>query len=414
MTNSLLTAAEAIELLKVKPQTLYSYVSRGLIRSVRHPDGRSRLYFGEDVARLHERAAARSGHGPVAADAMHHGEPIIPTRLVEITKAGPRYRGHLATKLAMEKVTFEAVSELLWTGLLHEGAFAWDTCPLPQNVKELPSPDAPEQMLETIARLTIELGMARGTASARVRKGDTLHAARELIQATACSLPLLSRSAQRTELLPEESISDCIARAFVPADRDLVSGMIEALLVLFADHELSPGTFAARIAASSGAPLHSCVTAALCTMTGSEIGRHYARMEQVFLGSGDASQIIERARAAIRSGSSPLGFGHPLYPAGDPRAAHLFQLMHQGRPATRDGENILLYAETIAREFEIHPRHELAILALTAGLGFPRGSSAGLFVLARLPGLVAHILEQRLDGRILRPRAKFLGLSSLG
>ena len=88
--------------------------------------------------------------------------------------------------------------------------------------------------------------------------------------------------------------------------------------------------------------------------------------------------------------------------------------MRQCGPATQDGENILLYAETIAREFEIHPRHELAILALTTGLGFPHGSSAGLFVLARLPVLVAHILEQRLDGRILRPRAKFVGLSSLG
>src|SRR3954452_23743551 len=95
-----MTRAEALNGLRVKPETLYSYVSRGLIRRVAHTDGRS-LYAREDVERVRARSFARSGHGPVAASAVHWGEPILATQITEITSAGPRYRGELATGLAL-------------------------------------------------------------------------------------------------------------------------------------------------------------------------------------------------------------------------------------------------------------------------------------------------------------------------
>src|SRR5689334_19850759 len=88
-----LSARETIALLDIKLQTLYAYVSRGLIRSTSRPGRKERMYLREDVERVHARALARSGHGPVAADAMNLGHAIIPTAITEITAQGPRYRG---------------------------------------------------------------------------------------------------------------------------------------------------------------------------------------------------------------------------------------------------------------------------------------------------------------------------------
>src|SRR5262245_27008220 len=95
---------EVLGLLGIKPQTLYAYVSRGLIRSVPHPDGRSSLYAREDVDRVRARSAARAGRALIAAAAIRSGEPVIDTAITEITEEGPRYRGRLASDLARTQV----------------------------------------------------------------------------------------------------------------------------------------------------------------------------------------------------------------------------------------------------------------------------------------------------------------------
>src|SRR3954447_17698739 len=91
-----LSRSEALEILGIKPQTLYCYVSRGYIRSVPQPDGRSSYYVREDVEKVKGKSLGRSGHGPAAAAAMRWGEPVIETSITEITKRGPRYRSRFA------------------------------------------------------------------------------------------------------------------------------------------------------------------------------------------------------------------------------------------------------------------------------------------------------------------------------
>src|SRR5438067_11190377 len=93
-----MSAAEAARSLKVKPQTLYTYVSRGLIRSLAQLDQRSRLYYREDVEKMRARSEAR--HGASAEAAMRWGQPVVSTAITEITPDGPRYRGHAAVELA--------------------------------------------------------------------------------------------------------------------------------------------------------------------------------------------------------------------------------------------------------------------------------------------------------------------------
>src|SRR5689334_14442255 len=86
---------EAIRVLGVKPQTLYSYVSRGLVRRCADHGGRSSAYNFQDIQRLKARSLARSGHGPAAANAIHWGEPVLGTAITKITERGPVYGEHL-------------------------------------------------------------------------------------------------------------------------------------------------------------------------------------------------------------------------------------------------------------------------------------------------------------------------------
>src|ERR1700677_3202122 len=132
------TSREAIALLDVKLETLYAYVSRGLVHSVPVNDGsKERLYLRADIEKLRLRAEARSGHGAVAADAMHYGQPVITSEITELTAEGPKYRGYLATDLA-ERMPFENVARLLWTGRLDIAVAATpQPHPLPANIDVL-------------------------------------------------------------------------------------------------------------------------------------------------------------------------------------------------------------------------------------------------------------------------------------
>lgn len=109
------SSAEALAVLAVKPQTLYSYVSRGMIRRI-CVDGKTSLYSREDVRRLKARSSARSGHGAVAGGALQWGEPVLVTGITEIMENGPRYRDYLALDLAREGYSYKSVAEYLWTG----------------------------------------------------------------------------------------------------------------------------------------------------------------------------------------------------------------------------------------------------------------------------------------------------------
>src|SRR5579884_3645455 len=115
VNSDYMSSAEALAVLGVKPQTLYAYVSRGMIRRI-CLDGKTSLYNREDVRRVKARSTARSGHGAVAGGALQWGEPVLATGITAITKDGPRYRDYLALELAREGYSFESVSEYLWTG----------------------------------------------------------------------------------------------------------------------------------------------------------------------------------------------------------------------------------------------------------------------------------------------------------
>ncbi|MBX7100896.1 MAG: citrate synthase [Myxococcaceae bacterium] len=405
--HQLLSAPEACALLGVKAQTLYAYVSRGLVRRVVRRGAGARAYVRDDVERLTARHKARSGHGPVAAGALRWGEPVLESALTEIGPRGPRYRGFLATALARQRVGFEAVAELLLTGR----APATPPPPWPKALpcgpvaRLVPKGAPPLHCLAGVvpALLLRELGRPEPSGAAELDR------ARALIRTLAGALALgrAGSAGRLEEALRAPSVASAAAVA-LGARGQAATEAIDAVLILSADHELNASCFTARVAASAGAGLLHCVSGALQTMTGPLHGASPDRLEALLAEAGTARRIDAVVAARQRRGEAVIGFGHPLYPGGDPRGAELLALARRlsSRPRAKA---VFTLVRAVERLGGPPPALDVGLVAVTAALGLPPGAAAGLFALGRSAGWLAHALEQRAQGFMLRPRARYVG-----
>jgi citrate synthase len=406
------SAAEAMEMLHVRAQTLYAYVSRGLIHSVAQKGVKDKLYLRDDINRVGKRTLARSGHGAVAASAMDWGEPIFPTSITEITPEGPRYRGHLASELVAAGVSFESVAQLLWTGELTMSAPLWPvrraSADIIKITQTLGAPPSHNNLLEAFGVVLLLLGMRRGPVAHRLLEQQTLLAARDIMHTVVGCCGLAGPARQFRLMRKGESMVQGLLASLSLEATGENSEALRTVLILMADHELPPGTLSARVVASSGGTLHSCLASALCATSGAGVGRLYDRVEE-FLGHGQtAKALVEHAGGLLKQGQSLPGFGHPLYPKGDPRAAQLLDIARRRELQTRESRALFRFIDAIEASTGLRPRQEFALVVLARSMGLPPQATAALFVMGRLAGWVAHVQEQREACTLLRPRARFV------
>jgi citrate synthase len=351
-----MTAAEAARSLKIKPQTLYTYVSRGLIRSLAQLDRRSRLYYREDVEKVRARSEAR--HGASAEAAMRWGQPVVSTAITELTPEGPRYRGHPALELARAGLSFENVAELLWTGVLHREPVQWKHEPLPEGIDRaidalaLQGPGLP--MLRIYALATTILGAAEG-ANSEIRRGTTIPAARQLVLALAGCLGYLARTPGFRHPRAGAPLAADAAHILAPRGGERASAAVNAALVLCADHELSSSTFAARVAASTGAELRACVLAAIGAHSGALLGGGCDRAEDLLRGAATTAELRERIAATEAAGTRVPGFNLVVYPRGDPRARYLLELARELAPQSPRARLIVDFIEEAEHRLHLRP-----------------------------------------------------------
>jgi citrate synthase len=376
---SWITSAQALAILKVQPQTLYANVSRGKIRTRPSPaDSRRSLYHGEDVKALAGRNAGRRSVAEVATHTISFGEPVLASGLSTIAEGRLWYRGEDAVALA-ESASLEETAALLWQAspVAFEASATARGAPRPSN--------SFESALLALARRASHDFPTGGRSGAMLRRE-----AAGLVGTLATAM----LGGGRSDGLP---LHERVAEAWqVPGAADL----IRRVLVLLADHELNASTFAARTAASTGAPLAAGLLAGLSTLAGPRHGGAALAMQAL----AETARRVGARRAVhdwLSRGHALPAFGHPLYPEGDARARAL--LARFELPAV-----FAELREAIAVLSDEEPNVDFALAALAAD-GFPANAPLTLFAIARSVGWIAHMLEQTERGDLIRPRALYDG-----
>jgi citrate synthase len=374
-----LNTDEALTRLRVRPQTLYAYVSRGRVRAEPDPvEPRRSRYRASDIAALAERKARGRKASDVAVGAIAWGEPVLASAITTVRDGRLYYRGQDAVRLS-ETATLEAVARLLRGGL-----------GLPPDEGQT-APPGPTAQSRAFAAFALR---ADADLPAHGRSPDDLASeAAQLLDLMAAAVAGPEGHVQREE--EAGAIHERLGRAW-RAPRETWDAIRRAL-VLLADHELNASTFAARVTASTGASLAAAVLAGLAALSGPRHGGMAARVEAF---AGEAARI--GWRKAMPHNEPPPGFGHALYPDGDPRAAALLASIELPAPLTalrRDVEAAIGQRANV----------DFALVALRQSLGLPAEAPFALFAVSRTAGWLAHAIEQITTGALIRPRARYVG-----
>lgn len=389
--STYLSSADAAALLGVSRQTLYAYVSRGLLHAHPGEEARESRYLAAEVERLAVNRTRGRKPREVARAALDWGLPVLESALTLIEDGRLFYRGQDAVEFSTQASVEEAAA-LLWDCTVEEAFDQAAPC-LPTGFDALAAQWRERRAEQTLLPL-FSLACAEDIgAQWQLPSARRLASAGLLVRRLAACL-LGSRPS--TEPLHLQC-----ARAWQldAAGADLV----RRSLVLCADHELNASGFTARCIASTGANLQASIVGGLAALSGPLHGGTTARVEALLDMLEIAADPAQALRERLARGDDLPGFGHHLYPQGDVRAQALLAGFLDAHPRWQ-------LAITTVRELTGHaPSVDFALAALRRHLGLPAGSAFGLFALGRSLGWIAHALEQGRDGSLIRPRAAYTG-----
>lgn len=396
-----LSVAEAARRLGVKRETVYAYVSRGLLSSRRRPGGRESLLDAGEVARL----AARQRGGAGRAGSL---EVVVDSGLTLLDPDGHLYyRGWDVTEAA-KAAWFEEVALFLWGQPAEDARQLFEA---PAGLLEparaaaaLPPADAAP--LDRLLLALAAAGSADPYRHSREPEGTARRGAR-MIAVLVEALPRLAEPAAEDGPAPVAERLWCRLARRAPSAAE--TRAMNAALVLLADHELATSTLAARVAASTRADLYRVVMAGMAAVGGPLHGGAGDRAARLV--SEAAERGVERAVGdRLASGEELAGFGHLVYRRADPRAEALLEALRSafsGNPFLEAADGVI--AAVRAERPAAFPNVDLALGTFVGAAGMAEGSAEAIFTTARLAGWVAHGMEEYGHRLRFRTRAAYTG-----
>jgi citrate synthase len=330
----------------------------------------------------------------------------------------------------VEHTTFEEVAWLLWhTDLPNRAQLAAlksdlsKSAALPPHVhtlfRALPKQTNPMDALRTAVS-------SLGTTDPYLEKHDPASDLRKAIHLTAQIPTIISafhRYSQGLDAVaPDPTLS--IAANFLymlngKKAHDTLSRVLDAALVLHAEHGMNASTFTARVAAATMCDMHGAVTAATAALKGPLHGGANEDVMQLLIECGDVEHAAKKVRQMLAEGKKVPGFGHRVYKTIDPRAAFLRKISKKlgedaGNTKWYDISETLIPIMKEAKNAEGKPRNlnpNVDFFSASAyyTMGIPIHLFTPIFAMARVAGWSAHIMEQHQNNRIIRPTDDYSG-----
>jgi citrate synthase len=383
------STSTAAERLGVKPATLYAYVSRGLLEAHRATDSRESFFAPGDLRKLRERPRRVSSASPVTS------------AITLVRTDGVFYRGRSAVELAQSS-RFEEVAALLWkAGPGEELVFA----PLPGSVaaavaaqrRLTPGALPLDRLATSLPAIADRDPFRHELAPAAVRR-----AAAALVATMVSSLPRADSRPDR----PDAGVAHTLAGRLSAKPTSRLREGLDLALILVADHGLAASTLAARVAANTGAPVYSSVTAALSTLQGPRHGFASTWAEEMLEKVAAGREIATVVEEHLRRGETLWYPGY--YDGGDPRATLLLEetIRLAPRSRTKTISKLLRFGDQHAMP---PPGAEFSLAAFAHAFGLVRGGSQAVFAIGRAAGWVAHAMEEHASPSPLRMRATYVG-----
>jgi 2-methylcitrate synthase/citrate synthase II len=347
------------------------------------------------------------------------GETAIST-----VAGGLQYRGYSIEDLA-RSATFEEVAYLLLYGELPTAeqldefqqrlSAAAEVAPaIIDTLRRIPPTVSGMDVLRSSCSLLSHWDPERDDDSraANLRKAERLIAQLPIVMAARHRL-----KQGKEPVAPESGRSLAANTLWMLFRADPPAGHVRAMdvtLILYAEHEYNASTFAARVIVSTLSDLHSAITGAIGALKGPLHGGANERVLDVLHAVGSSANAETWVRAALARKEKIMGFGHRVYKDGDPRAEYLKTLCAELAVETGN-EELEQIAEVIERivrtEKKLPPNLDWPTGRLYHYLGLPIELYTPLFVISRVAGWSAHVIEQLDNNRLIRPRARYTGLA---
>lgn len=335
---------------------------------------------------------------------------------------GLQYRGYSIEDLG-EHSTFEEVAHLLLHGELpnakalaafRERLVASASIPaaMIEFLEKIPPKTPMMDILRTGASALAhwDPDTAEGSHAANLRKAEHLMVQLPIVMAARYRL---AKGARPVAYDARLSLAGNILRMlFDKAPSERLTKAMDVSLILYAEHEYNASTFAARVVASTLSDLHSAVAAAIGALKGPLHGGANEAVMEVLKEVGTADRAEAWIRSALAQKRRIMGFGHRVYKTGDPRAVYLRKLCRElaAETGNQDMESMADTIETIVQsEKKLPPNLDWPSARLYHYMGLDVDLYTPLFVVSRVVGWSAHVIEQLDSNRLIRPRANYTG-----